>query len=31
MTSAGDDHPVVYVTSLEAMKFAEWLGEKDGR
>lgn len=28
---AGADHPVVYVTSLEATKFCEWLGDKDGR
>jgi len=31
MEGAGDDHPVVYVSSLEAVKFCEWLGEKDGR
>ncbi|CAN5672608.1 hypothetical protein BH20VER1_BH20VER1_06540 [soil metagenome] len=28
IASAGDDHPVVYVTSLEAIKFADWLGQK---
>jgi formylglycine-generating enzyme required for sulfatase activity len=28
---AGDDHPVVYVTSHEATKFCEWLRQKDGR
>ena len=28
---AGDDHPVVYVTSLEATKYCEWLRQKDGR
>lgn len=28
---AGDDHPVVYVTSLEASKYCEWLRQKDGR
>ena len=28
---AGDDHPVVYVTSFEAVKFCEWLGQKEGR
>jgi sulfatase modifying factor 1 len=28
---AGDDHPVVYVTSFEALKFCEWLGQRDGR
>jgi formylglycine-generating enzyme required for sulfatase activity len=27
---AGDDHPVVYVTSLDAMSFCQWLGQKDG-
>ncbi|HSP45822.1 MAG TPA: SUMF1/EgtB/PvdO family nonheme iron enzyme [Chthoniobacterales bacterium] len=27
---AGDDHPVVYVTSLDAINFCEWLGQKDG-
>jgi formylglycine-generating enzyme required for sulfatase activity len=27
---AGDNHPVVYVTSLDAMNFCEWLGQKDG-
>ncbi|HEY2140305.1 MAG TPA: formylglycine-generating enzyme family protein, partial [Chthoniobacterales bacterium] len=27
---AGDDHPVVYVSSLDAMNFCEWLGQKDG-
>ena len=31
MDGAGPDHPVVYVTSLEAVKFCEWLGQKDGR
>jgi sulfatase modifying factor 1 len=31
MDGAGADHPVVYVTSFEAIKFCEWLGEKDGR
>jgi formylglycine-generating enzyme required for sulfatase activity len=31
MEGAGDDHPVVYVTSLEAVKFCEWLSQKDGR
>jgi formylglycine-generating enzyme required for sulfatase activity len=31
MARAGDDHPVVYVTSVEASKFAEWLSAKDGR
>ncbi len=28
---AGADHPVVYVTSLEAVKYCDWLGDKDGR
>ncbi|HVF72817.1 MAG TPA: formylglycine-generating enzyme family protein [Chthoniobacterales bacterium] len=31
MGGAGADHPVVYVTSFEAVKFCEWLGQKDGR
>ncbi|HEX8678573.1 MAG TPA: formylglycine-generating enzyme family protein [Chthoniobacterales bacterium] len=31
MTAAGDQHPVVYVSSLDAIKFCRWLGEKDGR
>jgi formylglycine-generating enzyme required for sulfatase activity len=31
MDGAGDDHPVVYVSSFEAVKFCEWLGQKDGR
>ncbi|MEY2507071.1 MAG: hypothetical protein QOH01_1400 [Verrucomicrobiota bacterium] len=31
MDGAGDDHPVVYVTSFEAVKFCEWLGQKDGK
>ena len=29
MKGAGDDHPVVYVTSLEAIKYCQWLSEKD--
>lgn len=28
---AGDDHPVVYVTSHEASKYCDWLRQKDGR
>jgi formylglycine-generating enzyme required for sulfatase activity len=31
MTGAGDDYPVVYVTSLEAVRYCQWLGEKDGK
>ena len=31
MDGAGDNHPVVYVTSFEAVKFCEWLSQKDGR
>ena len=31
MEGAGDTHPVVYVTSLEAVKFCEWLSQKDGK
>lgn len=31
MNGAGDDHPVVYVTSLEATKYCQWLSEKDGK
>ena len=31
MEGAADNHPVVYITSFEAVKFCEWLGEKDGR
>lgn len=31
MDGAGDDHPVVYVTSFEAVKFCEWLSQKDGK
>jgi formylglycine-generating enzyme required for sulfatase activity len=31
MRDAGDDHPVVYVTSVEAEKFCDWLSQKDGR
>jgi formylglycine-generating enzyme required for sulfatase activity len=28
---AGDDHPVVYVTSLDAIRYCQWLSERDGR
>lgn len=28
---AGDDHPVVYVTSLDAVKYCTWLRQKDGK
>ena len=31
MDGASDDHPVVYVTSFEAVKFCEWLSQKDGK
>jgi formylglycine-generating enzyme required for sulfatase activity len=31
MKGAGDDHPVVYVTSLEAVRYCQWLGLKDGK
>jgi len=31
MRGAGDNHPVVYVTSTEAEKFCDWLSGKDGR
>jgi sulfatase modifying factor 1 len=31
MDGAGDDHPVVYVTSFDAVKFCEWLSQKDGK
>ena len=31
MPTAGDDHPVVYVTSFEAVKFCQWLSQKDGK
>ncbi len=27
----GGDHPVVYVTSFDAVKYCEWLSQKDGR
>jgi formylglycine-generating enzyme required for sulfatase activity len=29
MPGAGDLHPVVYVSCLEAMKFCEWLGSRE--
>ncbi len=28
---AGDDHPVIYVSSLEAIKFCHWLGQRERR
>ena len=28
---ADDDHPVVYVSSLEAVKYCTWLSQKDGK
>jgi formylglycine-generating enzyme required for sulfatase activity len=31
MNGAGPDHPVVYITSLDAVKFCEWLRRKDGK
>jgi formylglycine-generating enzyme required for sulfatase activity len=31
MEGAGDDHPVVYVASFEAVKFCEWLSQKEGK
>ena len=31
MKGAGDNHPVVYVTSAEADRFCQWLGLKDGK
>lgn len=31
MTGAGGDHPVAYVTSLEAIKYCQWLGQKNGK
>jgi formylglycine-generating enzyme required for sulfatase activity len=29
--TAGDDHPVVYVTSIDAINFCQWLGQRDGK
>ncbi|MCA1657872.1 MAG: formylglycine-generating enzyme family protein, partial [Verrucomicrobiaceae bacterium] len=31
INGAGGDHPVVYVTSLEAIKYCQWLGQRDGK
>jgi formylglycine-generating enzyme required for sulfatase activity len=29
--TAGDDHPVVYVTSIDTINFCQWLGQRDGK
>ena len=31
LAGAADDHPVVHVTSLEAVKFCHWLSQRDGK
>ena len=31
LAGAADDHPVVHVTSLEAVKFCQWLSQRDGK
>ena len=31
LVNAGDNHPVVYVSSLEAIKFCQWLSTKERR
>jgi formylglycine-generating enzyme required for sulfatase activity len=31
VTTAGDDHPVAYVTSLDTVRYCQWLSEKDGK
>lgn len=31
LPNAGDDHPVVFVTSIEAAKFCDWLSKGSGR
>jgi formylglycine-generating enzyme required for sulfatase activity len=31
INGAGGDHPAVYVSSLEAVKYCQWLGQRDGK
>ena len=28
---AGDDHPVVHVTSIDALNYCKWLGQRDAK